>query len=208
MKSLSAKTAQKLMNLYRNAHAVDGAWRTVNPALVNESTDEVLQHIRELPCGEMLAKHISNLKTGKTKADSIDANLLPYNGRIGAPMAGDIGQGDMTALKNLLAHFQPEPEYINKIKALPIVRRFGARWAAGVRSILGDANLIATWRNVVQSDRALTLWARAEDLLASTPTDLLRAEVQADMPEYETYLPMFGKQGLDALTRLRTLVIS
>jgi hypothetical protein len=60
---------------------------------------------------------------------------------------------------------------------------------------------------VVQSARALALWGRAAEILSSAPSDLLRAEVQADMPEYETYLPMFGKDGLDALSRLRHFIL-
>jgi hypothetical protein len=35
-----------------------------------------------------------------------------------------------------------------------------------------------------------------------------RAQIQAELPEFETYLPMFGDAGRDLLRRLREFVSS
>ncbi|MDR1071398.1 MAG: hypothetical protein LBL21_02015 [Rickettsiales bacterium] len=206
MKTRTALTAQKLMNLYRSAFAIDGGWRAVNSILAAESDDAVVLEIEKLPCGKNLSKHISNLKRGLTKPDAIDAELLPYNGMM-QPRSDDVDDADFGALVSELENFQPDAEHLAKIKNLAVVRQFGDRWQAGVRAILRDDSLIEIWRGVVQSARALALWGRAAEILSSSPSDLLRAEVQADMPEYETYLPMFGKDGLDALSRLRQFIL-
>lgn len=208
MKTRAATIAQRLMNLYRNAFAIEGGWRTVNPVFIDEADDVVISEIAKLPCGKFLAQHISNIKSGRTKMDAIDSELLPYNGMMDNSSSGRKVDGqEFDALRSALENFQPDIGNLEKIKNLPIVKRFGDRWAAGVRSILGDDSLIAIWRNVLQADSALRLWGRVAEILSSTPSDLLKAEVQADMPEYETYLPLFGKEGLDILTRLRELVI-
>jgi hypothetical protein len=206
MKTRTALVAQKLMNLYRSAFAIDGGWGAVNAVLSAEADDAVVAEIEKLPCGKNLSRHIYNLKSGLTRPDAIDAELLPYNGMM-QPRSDEFDGADFDALESALENFQPDEEHLSQIKNLAIVRRFGDRWAAGVRAILRDDSLIAIWRNVVQSDRALRLWGRAAEILASSPSDLLRAEVQADMPEYETYLPMFGKDGLDALSRLRQFIL-
>jgi len=190
------------MNLYRNAHAIDGGWGAVNRVFIAETDSAVMDEISKLHCGENLQRHISNLKGGRTKADSIDASLLPYDGAFGASTAG-VGASEMGELKSALENFEPSAQGVERIKSLAIVRRFGARWAAGVRRALKDERLAEIWRNVVRADKALTLWARGSEILSSTRSDLLAAEIQADMPEYETYLPMFGKDGLEMLNRLR-----
>jgi hypothetical protein len=196
MKTRPATTAQRLLNLYRNAFAIDGGWKTVNHAFVSEASDSVLAELAKLPCGGALSQHISKLKSGKTKMDSIDSELLPYNGMLTQTQEAEFDEADLTELRGALENFQPDHGHLERIKNLPIVRQFGNRWPAGVRSILKNDSLIAIWRTVLQTDSALRLWGRAVEILSSTPNDLLRAEVQADMPEYETYLPMFGKDGL------------
>jgi hypothetical protein len=206
LKTRSALTAQKLMNLYRNAFAIDGGWKTVNGVLVGEHDEVVAAEIAKLPCGENLNRHISNLKSGRTKMDSIDSELLPYGGMI-QQVPDDFDEQEFGDLKIALENFQPDAAHVNQIKSLPIVRQFGDRWHTGVRAILRNDSLVEIWRNVLQSDSALRLWGRASEILSSTPSDLLRAEVQADMPEYETYLPMFGKDGMDALSKLRAFVL-
>ena len=207
MKSKTAIIAQKLVNLYRSAFAIDGGWRAVNAVFLAEADDAVIEEISKLPTGKSLTQHIFNLRGKKTAADSIEPELLPYSGMMHPHNAADYDEREFDALRGALQNFQPNPESIAEIKKLPIVSGFGDRWAAGVRSILHDDSLIAIWRSVLQTDSALRLWARAAEILGSTPSDLLRAEVQADMPEYETYLPMFGKDGLEALSRLRQLVL-
>ena len=37
-------------------------------------------------------------------------------------------------------------------------------------------------------------------------TERARAQLQADMPEYETYLPMFGEAGVELLEKLRSFI--
>jgi hypothetical protein len=206
MKTQAALTARKLMNLYRSAFAIEGGWGAVNAVLTAEADDAVVAEVEKLPCGKNLGRHISNLKRGLTKPDSIDPELTPYNGMM-QPRPDDVDDAAFAALRGELENFQPDKEHLERIKNLPIVRQFGGRWPAGVLAILRDDSLVAIWRNVVQSDRAMKLWGRAAEILSSSPSDLLRAEVQADMPEYETYLPMFGKDGLDILSRLRQFVI-
>ena len=206
MKTSSAFTARKLLNLYRSAFAIEGGWKAVNKVFVDEADDSVLTEMLNLPCGRMLSNHIRNLKSGKTKMDTIDSELLPYNGRMHSQSL-DVDEKEFDTLKVALENFQPDAEHINYIKSLPIVKSFGNRWASGIRSILHNDSLIAIWRTVLQSDKALKLWARGGEILASTPSELLRAKVQADMPEYETYLPMFGKGGDDMLYKLRKFII-
>ncbi|MDR1026904.1 MAG: hypothetical protein LBL46_00625 [Rickettsiales bacterium] len=207
MKSKTALVAQKLVNLYRSAFAIDGGWRAVNAVFLAEADDAVIAEIGKLSTGKLLSQHIFNLRSGATAPDSIEPELLPYNGMMQPHGAADYDGPEFAALRNALENFQPTAENIAAIKKLPIVVEFGDRWAAGVRSILHDDSLIAIWRGVLQTDSALRLWSRAAEILASTPSDLLRAEIQADMPEYETYLPMFGKDGIEALSRLRQLVL-
>lgn len=45
-------------------------------------------------------------------------------------------------------------------------------------------------------------------IIVETLTERHRAQIQADMPEYETYLPMFGDSGKEMLTKLRTFMSS
>ncbi|MDR2268812.1 MAG: hypothetical protein LBD94_01350 [Rickettsiales bacterium] len=206
MKTRSVVIAQKLMNLYRNAFAIDGGWRAVNSIFVAEADDLIISEIEKLPCGKNLVQHIRNLKNGRTKMDSIDTELMPYNGMM-QPQSDDFNKKDFDALRVSLENFQPNAESIERIKSLPIVQSFGDRWRAGIRAILKDDSLIEIWRTVLQAESALRLWGRAAEILSSSPSDLLRAEVQADMPEYETYLPMFGKDGLDVLSELRKFVL-
>jgi hypothetical protein len=206
MKTGAAITARRLLNLYRSAFAIDGEWSAVNKVFVSQAKKDVIAEILELPCGEMLAKHISNLKNGKTNMNTIDPELLPYNGMMHTKSI-DVDPKELSSLKKLLESFQPDDEHINQIKSLPIVQRFGDRWQSGIRSILHDDSLISIWRDVIRADNALRLWARGTEILNSTPSDLLRANVQADMFEYETYLPMFGKDGLAMLAKLRQFIL-
>lgn len=205
MRSHSMIVARKMLNLYRSAFAINGKWGAVNQVFINEYDDMVMNEIAKLPCGLMLNQHIINLKSGKTPMNSIDSELLPYNGMMYS-RGGDVDEREFVQLTNALKNFQPDAANIAKIKALPVVRRFGDNWAIEIRKILHTDSLIAIWRNVVQTDNALRLWDRAVKILAAVPNDILRAEVQADMLEYETYLPMFGQEGTNALSRLRQFI--
>ena len=50
------------------------------------------------------------------------------------------------------------------------------------------------------------MWTNANDILAQPVNERIRANLQVDMPEYETYLPMFGDDGRNLLRRLHGLV--
>jgi hypothetical protein len=121
--------------------------------------------------------------------------------------SGEISESDYAALKSALENFIPDAAHIDGIRQLAAVKQFGDNWRTGVRGMLGDDSLAVIWRNVLQTESALRLWGRASEILSSSPSDMLRAEVQADMPEYETYLPMFGGDGQDILARLRQFVM-
>ena len=59
-----------------------------------------------------------------------------------------------------------------------------------------------------QTYNAYRLWDMANEIIANPISDRARAQVQADMPEYETYLPMFGDAGAELLAKLRTFISS
>ena len=210
MKTRGAATAQRLMNLYRGAHAIDGGWAAVNAALVAESDDAAAAEIAKLPCGSALNAHIANLKSGRTRMDSIAPELLPYNGMLsrGAAAPSAVDAAEYAELRAALESFAPDAEHVGRVKRLALVRRFGDNWPSGVRAILRDGRLLEIWTAVLRADGALRYWNRAAEILgAANPTEFMRAEVQADLPEYETYLPVFGASGADVLTRLRRFVL-
>jgi len=206
VKTKAATVAQKLMNLYRSAFAIDGTWSAVNPVFVTEADAAVLGEIEKLPCGKFLTEHISNLRNGRTNMNSIEPELLPYDGLLDNPGMTKADDGELRALARAMSDFQPDREHLDAIKALPIVRRFGDAWAAGVKSALRDAAEIAMWNNVIRADTALRLWTRAAEILSAEQSERIRAEIQADLPEYETYLPLFGDDGAALLSRLRKLL--
>jgi hypothetical protein len=214
MKEKPTVIAQRLMNLYRNAHVIQGSWRAVNAVFLDESDDAVLDEIRKLPAGEKLAEHILELRAGKIDRASISLELMPYGGMMEVrfdEVAADtkFSSEDLDSLERELENFQPTAEHLKKIESLPFVRQFGDRWLAGVRAaISARPNLVARWQTVYSASRAFDLWERAANILSWTPTERTRAEVQADLPEYETYLPMFGIAGQELLTRLRAFVAS
>ncbi|MCL1785572.1 MAG: hypothetical protein FWG39_00270 [Alphaproteobacteria bacterium] len=214
MKEKPSVTAQRLMNLYRQAHAIHGGWRAVNPVFMQESDSAVLEEIRKLPTGEKLAEHISELQSGRGDRASISPELMPYGGLMEthfAEVAKDakFSNEDMDSLERELVDFEPTAEHLQRIESLPYVRQFGDRWLAGVRAaISGRPNLVARWKTVYAASRAFDLWTRADNILSWQPTEKTRAEVQADLPEYETYLPMFGDAGQELLVKLRAFVSS
>lgn len=214
MKEKSSIIAQRLMNLYRQAHAIDGGWRAVNAVFMAESDSLVLEELKKMPTGEKLAAHIRNLQSGKTSRDSISRDLMPYGGMMEAhfeELAADakFSSDDFDSLERALADFKPDQEHLDKIKSLPFVAQFGDRWLAGVRSAIGNRpNLVAKWKVVYSASRAFDLWNRAGNILSWPSTERTQAEVQADLPEYETYLPMFGDAGQELLKKLRAFISS
>ena len=203
--------AQRLLNLYRQAHVINGGWAAVNKVLIAESNDpQVLEALEKLPTGKRLSVHINNLRTGKTPMDTINSDLLPYGGLLtGQGTTVTLSPQEMDELKSALANFEPTPEGLNKIKQLDCVRKFGSDWAEMIKSAISDdPNAVAIWDNVIRTSKAYQLWDSAKQLTTETLTERERAQIQADMPEFETYLPMFGDEGNELLSKLRTFMSS
>lgn len=203
--------AQRLLNLYRQAHVIDGGWAAVNKVFISESNDaQVITELEALPTGKKLIAHINNLRSGKTPMDSIDKDLLPYGGLMtGVSADASLSEEEINQLRQELETFQPTTEDLNKIKQLPFVQKFGNDWIEDVKSAIAfDRTLLSKWNTVIQTDKAYRIWDSAKELLSETLTERNRAQIQADMPEFETYLPMFGDQGKEMLAKLRTFMSS
>lgn len=203
--------AQRLLNLYRQAHVIDGGWAAVNQVLVAESGDaQVIHELENLPTGKKLIAHINNLRSGKTPMDSIDKDLLPYGGLMSGQNENiSLTQEEISELKTALDTFQPTQESLNNIKKLPFIQRFGTDWIDDIKSAIAfNRDLTSKWAMVAQTDNAYRIWDSAKQLLSETLTERHRAQIQADMPEFETYLPMFGDTGNEMLAKLRTFMSS
>jgi hypothetical protein len=203
--------AQRLLNLYRQEHVIDGGWAVVNAVFIQESEDpKVIAELELLPTGSRLVAHINNLRSGKTPMDSIDKDLLPYGGMMsGQTVAVSLTESEKAQLKSALYSFAPDPEHLHAIKQMPVVKKFGNDWLENIKSsVASDTELSAKWKTVIQTEKAYRAWDSAKQLLSETLTERNRAQIQADMPEYETYLPMFGDAGNEALSKLRTFMSS
>jgi len=204
--------AQRLLNLYRQAHVINGGWAAVNKVLIAESDNpQVIEALEKLPTGKRLATHIANLRSGKTPMDTIRPELLPYGGMLTSQNSNvTLTESEMTELKSALAAFEATPEGMKKIKDLACVRKFGNDWPDKVKAALSaeDPKELPAWENVVRTARAYQLWDSAKQLVSENLTDRDRARIQADMPEFETYLPMFGDEGEELLAKLRTFMSS
>ncbi|MCL2629302.1 MAG: hypothetical protein FWD33_01225 [Alphaproteobacteria bacterium] len=199
-------TAQRLLNLYRQYHAINGKWAALNPVFLKEGdTPEVQGELELLPTGKNLVKHIKNLQHNLTAKDSIDPDLLPYNGAMEFHAnAEKISNSDMAQLAAALKEFMPDAQHLEKIKSLPFVADMGEGW----RDTIGGAiakhpELAAKWELVLKFDSATQLWFKAGRILAEIPSDRSRAEIQADMLGYENFLPLFGASGMELLNRLK-----
>ena len=204
--------AQRLLNLYRQAHVIEGGWMAVNKVFIAESNDaQVISELENMPTGKKLVAHINNLRSGKTPMDSIDKDLLPYGGLMSSDSKSNasLTENEINQLKLLLDEFQPTTDNLNTIKQLPFVQKFGNEWIQDVKSAIAfDHALLSKWNTVAQTDKAYRVWDSAKELLSETLTERNRAQIQADMPEFETYLPMFGDRGKEMLAKLRTFMSS
>lgn len=211
MKARITATAQKLLNLYRQEHVIIGGWAAINPIFVAEATEDVVKELREMPTGKMLVQHIENLKSGKTPMNSIEPEQVPYGGMMGQSGLTDIRlvAKDLSELQSAINAFTPDQSGLNMISELPLVRRFGEEWQNAIRDALEQyPDIQAKWDVVIKTYRAYQLWDSASQIINEPIDERTRAEIQADMPEYETYLPMFGDAGNELLTRLRTFISS
>ena len=211
MQQQAHTVAQRLLNLYRQAHVIEGGWAAVNKVFIAESDDaQVIAELENMPTGQKLITHINNLRSGKTPMDSIDKDLLPYGGLMSGIKANiSLTEQEIDQLRQALNSFQPTPEDLDKIKQLPFIEKFGNDWIDDVKSAIAfDKDMKNKWRTVAQTDKAYRIWDSAKELLSETLTERNRAQIQADMPEFETYLPMFGDAGKEMLSKLRTFMSS
>lgn len=203
--------AQRLLNLYRQEHVINGGWAAVNKVFLEEADDpQIFEELEKLPTGKRLITHINNLRDGKTPMDSIDDDLLPYGGLLaGQDVKISLSESEMEELKNALNNIKTTPEGLKRIKQLPFVQKFGNNWLEDIRFALnGDTELQTKWEAVVRAAKAYQVWDSAKQLTSETLTERSRAQIQADMPEFETYLPMFGEPGEEMLAKLRTFISS
>lgn len=201
-------TAQRLLNLYRQEHVIEGGWAAVNEVFLRESAEEdVLTALSALPTGDKLVAHINNLRSGKTPMDSIDNNLLPYGGMMfGAGIATSLTQDETNELKTALDNFEATPEGLDKIKQLPFVQKFGNTWTDDIKKALTDNNeMLAKWDVVARTALAYKNWDTAQKLVSQPATERNRALIQANMFDFEMYLPMFGEPGKEILSKLHAI---
>ena len=203
--------AQRLLNLYRQEHVINGGWAAVNKVFLEEANDsQIFEELEKLPTGKRLIAHINNLRDGKTPMDSIDDDLLPYGGLLaGQDVKVILSESETEELKNALNNIKTTPEGLKRIKQLPFVQKFGNNWLEDVKFALkDDAEMQTKWDAVVRATKAYQMWDSAKQLTSETLTERSRAQIQADMPEFETYLPMFGEAGDEMLAKLRTFISS
>ena len=211
MKPKASTVAQKLLNLYRQAHVIIGGWGALNPIFIEEATPDVISELSNMPTGKMLVKHIENLRSGKTPMNTIDRDLLPYGGMMAeSSLDIEISKSDWNDLESAISNFTPDQDGLDRIEQLQIVKSFGNEWVQKVRSLISAKHpeLLPNWSNVEKTYNAYMRWNTANDLISNIITDRSRAQLQADMPEYETYLPMFGDAGVQLLEKLRNHISS
>lgn len=202
--------AQKLLNLYRQEHVIIGGWAAVNQVFLAEATKEVIDALGELPTGNSLVRHIKNLRSGKTPADSIERELLPYGGAMSeATSATPIDSTQWNELESVVSAFTPDQAGLAKLSESPVIKQFGPEWiVAGRNALGGNAELQQKWDIIVQTYNAYRLWDSAREIINTPISDRVRAQLQVDMPDYETYLPMFGDAGIQLLEKLRRFISS
>ena len=208
MNAKSSTIAQRLLNLYRQEHVIFGGWAAVNQVFMTEATDDVLSALGELPTGKNLVRHIENLRSGKTPMDSIERELLPYGGLMDETVATvTLTKSEWAELESGIDAFTTDQNGLDKIQQLNVVKKFGDQWLVAIRAALSARpDLLEKWSLVNKTYRAYYLWKVASDMLTQPLSERARAQLQADMPEYETYLPMFGDAGDELLGKLRSFI--
>lgn len=210
MKARASVVAQKLLNLYRQAHVINGGWAAVNRVFVDEATDEVLREIIELPTGKMLVQHIKNLRDGKTSMNTIARELLPYGGMMDQPeIATDISHNDIETLITAIDEFEPDQDTMQEFMKMPVVRKLGSEWESTIKNILSDhPQSIKKFDTIIRASHAYKAWDNANEIISKPINERVRAQLQVDMPDYETYLPMFGDDGNKLLNKLHKITSS
>ena len=210
MKAKASVIAQKLLNLYRQAHVINGGWTTVNRIFVDEATDEVIGEMRDLPTGKFLVQHIENLRSGKTPMNSIARELLPYGGMLAeSPAYSELELDNLDALIDAIDAFDPSQSGVHEFMDSPVIHDMGVDWVIlGQRALKSRPDKLKQFDKIVQTETAYRIWDMARNTLKQPVNDRIRAQVQIDMPEYETYLPRFGDEGKNLLRRLHELTSS
>ena len=208
MKAKIRATAQKLLNLYRQEHVIVGGWPVLNKIFVNEATDSVIDELRDMPTGKNLIQHIENLRSGKTAMNTIERELLPYGGMMNETVStATLPENQWNELQFVINHFVPTQAGLDNFLSSNIVRSFGEQWPVAIKAILAShPDLMDKWSEINQTYNAYRLWDSANEIITKPLSDRTRADIQADMPEYETYLPMFGDAGTELLAKLRTFI--
>lgn len=210
MKAKASVIAQKLLNLYRQAHVISGGWGAVNQIFIDEATDDVMVELQDLPTGKFLIQHIQNLRNGKTPMNSIARELLPYGGMLAeSNINADIEPDTMHELIDAIDSFTPSHSGLDAFMNTPVIRGMGVDWVMlGQRILKNHPDKRKQFDKIVETANAYKVWDMAKDTLNQSVNDRLRAQVQIDMPEYETYLPRFGEEGAKLLDRLHELTSS
>ena len=210
MKAKASVIAQRLLNLYRQEHVIVGGWAAVNRVFISEASDEILRELEDLPTGKMLVTHIKNLRDGTTPLDSIEHDLLPYGGMMSeTPATTDMSSSDLQQLIAAVDSFNPSLEGVNQFMGTSVIKKFGDDWVLmSQKALSNNPEVLRKFDDVVRVSKAYKLWNTANEILAQPVTDRIRANLQVDMPEYETYLPMFGNDGKELLRRLHGLMSS
>lgn len=210
MKAKASVVAQKLLNLYRQEHVIVGGWAAVNRVFIAEATQNVISELQDLPTGKMLVKHISNLRNGTTPMDSIARELLPYGGMMAeTALSVSLSKQELQQLTDAINGFESTRQGLARFMKTPVIERLGDEWFIASRNALvGQPELLAKLDIIIRRQTAYNMWDSAKNIVNTPINDRIRAQVQADMPEYETYLPMFGDAGHELLTRLRNFTSS
>ena len=210
MKQKASVIAQRLVNLYRQGHVIIGGWEALNPIFINDATPDVLQEMANIPTGHFLIKHIENLRSGKTPMDSIERGLLPYGGLMDvSPNTVSVSAEQLQEITFALNSFTPDQHGLDVIQNIPTIKNFGNEWIVKIRDLIKNKpELLSKLDLVKQTYRAYSTWNSATNIISQPMSEILRARVQADMPEYETYLPMFGDSGRELLVKLRSALSS
>lgn len=208
MKAKANIVAQRLLNLYRQAHVINGGWMAVNKVFLTESSNDVISELQGLPTGKMLIKHISNLRDGTTPLDSIAHELLPYGGLMHETFNEiPITPEELQDLIKNINEFTPDDMGLQKLQNTDAVKKFGKYWLQNIPKFLShQPDAMAKWPLVVQTFNAYDLWDKAQKILTQQVNERVQSQIQADMLDYETYLPMFGEAGNQLLKKLRNVI--
>ncbi len=213
-------TAQRLLNLYRQAHSIDGGWVVLNPYFISEDSPKLEEELKKLPNGWKLAKHIENLKEGKTQMDSISPDLTPYGGLMTNDNVYKVVQNielpkaEFDNLSDFLHGFKPDFKHLTDFKKAEFFESLGKDWTNQAKLIIQNSNdkdsetLLNKLNQLIDLDKTYSAWYQASELLTEPESEKTKATAQTLLTEFESRLPKFGKQGQELLEKIRNLISS